>query len=138
MPKVTGYGIVPLRRLDNNWYVFVIRRTKGFWELPKGHSEPGESPLETAKRELLEETGLQVSQLISEKPFTIQYEYEEEGRDITKEVLYFLAEVRGEVALQPEEVNEGQWIHIDQADKLLTFENSMALIQEVNEKLKKF
>ena len=30
------------------------------WELPGGGSEPGEAPDETARRELLEETGLEV------------------------------------------------------------------------------
>lgn len=137
MPKVTGYGIVPLRRSSNGWHIFIIHRTKGFWELPKGHPEKNESPLETAKRELFEETGLQVVKVLAEEPLSIHYEYEEAENIIAKEVFYFLAEVKGEVMLQSEEVNEGQWIPFDQVEKLLTFENSMALIREVNEELKR-
>lgn len=34
-------------------------KTKGNWDIPKGHMETGEYPLETAIRELQEETGLE-------------------------------------------------------------------------------
>jgi len=33
-------------------------KSKGNWDIPKGHIEPGEYPLEAAIRELLEETGI--------------------------------------------------------------------------------
>lgn len=44
--------------------VLLLRRAKGdesfpgFWDLPGGVIEPGESPLQGAQRELLEETGI--------------------------------------------------------------------------------
>lgn len=42
--------------------VLLVHHTYGRmnWELPGGGSEPGEAPDETARRELLEETGLDV------------------------------------------------------------------------------
>jgi 8-oxo-dGTP diphosphatase len=45
---------------DDDGRVLLVHHTYGRlnWELPGGVSEPGESPDDTARRELLEETGL--------------------------------------------------------------------------------
>ena len=48
---------------DDDARVLLVRHTYGRrnWELPGGGAEPGESPDETARREILEETGLEVA-----------------------------------------------------------------------------
>lgn len=40
-----------------NQYVFCKHRDRDTWEVPGGHREQGENIIETAKRELYEETG---------------------------------------------------------------------------------
>ena len=42
---------------------FWVRKDRGAWSIPKGELEPGEDPLERARRELREETGFSVAGL---------------------------------------------------------------------------
>lgn len=47
---------VILAKMDGKW-VFCKHRERDTYEVPGGHREPGENILDTAKRELYEETG---------------------------------------------------------------------------------
>lgn len=42
---------------SGNKYVFCKHRDRDTWEVPGGHREPGENIMDTARRELHEETG---------------------------------------------------------------------------------
>lgn len=58
--KNQAVGIIPIDQYGNTWLVGQYRYTldEYSWEIPEGGSPPGEKILETAKRELREETGL--------------------------------------------------------------------------------
>jgi 8-oxo-dGTP pyrophosphatase MutT (NUDIX family) len=58
--KNQAIGIIPLDGDGNTWLVGQYRYVPDdyFWEIPMGGSPEGEDILETAKRELQEETGL--------------------------------------------------------------------------------
>jgi 8-oxo-dGTP pyrophosphatase MutT (NUDIX family) len=58
--KNKAIGIIPVDEHLNTWIVGQYRYTldEYCWEIPSGGSHPGEDNLETAKRELREETGI--------------------------------------------------------------------------------
>jgi len=126
-----SYGVIPLRKNNNSWDVLIVRRLEGFWEFPKGHANPGETPLEAAARELKEETGLQLMSLHLPHPFTISYIYTRDKIARHKSVIYFLGIVEGVLQPQLTEVEELQWVPLSQAESLLTHETSKQLVREV-------
>ena len=50
------YGVILIS--PNGDFLVVQGRQSKKWSFPKGHGKPGEKPLEAAKRELKEETGI--------------------------------------------------------------------------------
>lgn len=50
-------GAVVVRRTDSGWMTLMLRAYRN-WDFPKGLREKGEQPLETAIREVAEETGI--------------------------------------------------------------------------------
>ena len=97
--------IVPTRRSADGSRVLA---------LPKGHVDPGETPLEAAEREVLEETGI-VAEPVSELGET-RYWYRRDGRTIGKSVSFFLFSHRGgDTADHDDEVEEVRWIPLERA-----------------------
>lgn len=130
--KEESFGIVPLAQKQGVWHVFLILHKAGrHWSFPKGRSSPGETPLETAKRELKEETGLEVVSLLRETPFSENYLFKRRGKMTSKRVEYFPAVVTGEPKLQPEEIREGRWVDLKTALQVLSFPEARAICQEI-------
>lgn len=114
-------------------YLLIKNRGSAHWGFPKGHVEPGETKEETARREVLEETGLHVK-LIPD--FNEKSEYSIQNR-IEKTVIIFLAStVDTELKLQEEEISDGCWLTYEKAQKALRFDNDKTILKRANEFLK--
>ena len=132
MKKEESFGIIPLSKKNGQWEVFIVQlKHSRFWGFPKGHPEKGETPKETAKRELKEETNLGVVRFIQELPLTEQYQFSSGGVPISKSVQYFLAEAQGEVILQEHEIQNGSWVTFSEFALKATHTESKAILKEV-------
>ena len=75
------------------------------WGVPQGHTEKGETEEETARREIFEETGLSNLRFLPGFRQINHFSLYLDGKKVSKEVVFFLAESRaGEVKLSPEHV----------------------------------
>jgi 8-oxo-dGTP pyrophosphatase MutT (NUDIX family) len=102
--------IVPTRRAADGSRVLA---------LPKGHVDPGESPIEAAAREVREETGI-VAEPVCELGES-RYWYRRDGRTIGKTVSFFLFNhVEGDTADHDDEVEEVRWMGLREAETALS------------------
>jgi 8-oxo-dGTP pyrophosphatase MutT (NUDIX family) len=102
--------IVPTRRAADGSRVLA---------LPKGHVDPGETPVEAAEREVREETGI-TARAVTELGQT-RYWYRRDGRTIGKTVDFFLFEhVDGDTAEHDDEVEEVRWVTLAEAQRKLS------------------
>ncbi|NTW02008.1 MAG: NUDIX domain-containing protein [Oscillochloris sp.] len=86
-------GVIYRRRRDGKIQFLIIKKRNGFWSLPKGRIEPGESEDAALHRELAEETGLRVTIVAAGETFT--YHIIKNGSLQAKQVHYFLVQLRG-------------------------------------------
>ncbi len=131
MIKVESFGIVPFSKQEGIWKVLLILHSQGnHWGFPKGKANPSEIPVETAKRELKEETGLITTEILSEKPMSEQYQFRRKRQFIVKSVQYFPALVEGNLNLQVEEIRDAAWMTIPEAMQRLTFKEARHILRE--------
>jgi 8-oxo-dGTP pyrophosphatase MutT (NUDIX family) len=129
-------GGVLVRTIRGRAMVAAIRpqgKPEGVWALPKGNVDPGETPAETAVREVFEETGVRGSLL--EKLGDVKYVYTRRGGERTFKIVSFFLLRAGEGRIDDieaemrVEVAEARWLPLDDAPRLLAYtgEREMAV-----------
>ena len=115
-------GVVRRNGRDGARFLLVRARRPPFdWVIPKGHIEPGETPEQTAGREVAEEAGVEadVARQVGDLSFQAR------GRRI--HVRYFAMRYRREVP--PEEIREVRWCSLAECEELLPFEAARKMIR---------
>jgi 8-oxo-dGTP diphosphatase len=104
--------------------VFVHRRGfdrelfPGCWDIPGGHVEAGETPLDALAREIYEETGWRLRRVVADLGECVWT-----GNDgVERREIDYLVEVEGDLSAprleQPEHVDYA-WIGVDDLDRLI-------------------
>jgi 8-oxo-dGTP pyrophosphatase MutT (NUDIX family) len=126
MRREFSAGGVVIRRIRGAWHLAAIRpggREK-VWALPKGLVGEGESAVDTALREVTEETG--VRGRVVEKLGDVRYVYVWQGERVFKIVSFYLVRYSsGRLGDIPEgfrhEVAETRWLLLEDAPRLLSY-----------------
>lgn len=117
-------NVVLIGRLD--------RRGRLLWSLPKGHIEEGETPEQTAVREVAEETG--ISSEVVRPLGTIDYWFVADNRRIHKTVHHFLMRaIHGELSDADDEVTEVAWVALDELDSRLAYADERRLVRKARQ-----
>lgn len=107
------YGVKVVVVLDGQ--MLVMRNSYGWkrWTFPGGKIDRGESPIEAARRETIEETGIVPISLKQIGEFVSRAEYKRDN------IFVFLAEAdHDELKIDPFEVEEARWFPINQPPEL--------------------
>ncbi len=130
--KERSCGAVVWRKRGGRRHYLIIQNRSGHNGFPKGHMEYGENEVQTARREILEETSLKVE---LDTSFRAEYRYLVDGY-IHKSALYFLASYEdGDFKPQKGEVF-GIWLlPYEEALEQLDYEQDKRVLRLAEKKL---
>ncbi len=132
MRYIKSCGFVAYKQIENEIFYLIIKAHNGDVGFPKGHTEQGESEIETAIRELKEETGVEV-EIISDFRRQIEYRLPRAANSV-KQVVYFLGKCSSEnIVPQEAEVAEAKFVSYEDALKILTFEATKNILRDAEQ-----
>lgn len=103
------------------------RKGRMIWSFPKGHIEQGETPEQTAVREVLEETGLNA--VVDTHLGTIAFWFMMDGKRIHKTVEHYLLFCTGgELSDADREVDAVEWIALTEVAARLAYNDERKLL----------
>ena len=126
--KEKSCGAVVYKKENNEFKFLLVHQSNDQYGFPKGHVEENETEIETALREIKEETNLDVE---LDTDFRYQITYLVEQKNIMKDVVYFVATPKTfNLISQEGEIDECVWCSYEEVLEKLEFDN----IKEVFEK----
>jgi len=136
--KTKSFGVIPVYKDGEDFYVLLVKNAKGgHWGLPKGTPEVGERPIETAKRELAEETGITDIETLKDQTFQETYEFDLEKVRYQKTNTYFVGFVKSmDMNENLDEIDEIKWVKTTDAANVLTYQGAARVVKELEGHLK--
>lgn len=121
-------AIVYCKHYGNIEILLIKHLNSEHWSFPKGHVEENETEIETALREVKEETGLEVMLDPSFRETVTYFP----RKDTQKVVVYFMGKAKCayDFIPQEDEIAEIKWVDIGRALQILTYENNKTIVNK--------
>ncbi|MFI5254196.1 MAG: NUDIX hydrolase [Candidatus Limnocylindrales bacterium] len=131
--RATSAGGLVVRLADGRPQIVLGKRSRERdgvnWTLPKGTPNELELMEQTALREVVEETGLEVE--IGEPAGDIEYWFVQSGTRIHKTVHYFvMTATGGDMARHDHEFDEVRWFDLEEATRVMSHATERRLVDE--------
>ena len=121
MKKEKSCGAVVIKKEENNIKFLIIEQHDENWHFPKGHVEEGETEEETAKREIKEETNIDV-EIDTNFREVITYSPKE---GVIKDVVFFIGKATSfDIKIDPKELLDAKWVNAKEAINYFVHEDT--------------
>lgn len=140
--KKRSAGVIVFCRQGKSINYLLLHHGGDYWNFPKGTQEDGEDDLNTALRELEEETGISNIKLINGFKDETNYDFDAEIKNgvrdkVYKKVIFFLGEAESQkVKISKEHLDFG-WFNFETALKRLFYQDSQNLLKKAHQFLLK-
>lgn len=114
-------------------FVALLKDKDDNWVLPKGHFKEGETFVETAIREVLEETQIKLKkENLIDKIGEFNYFSDTENSDKNIKVYLFkIDELQKIIPLEKENFTEGKWLTLKEAINKVTYQEQKEVLEKV-------
>ena len=120
-------GAIIIRKNDEIMETLLIQMLGGHWSFPKGHVENSETEIETALREIKEETNLEVTLDTRFREITTY----SPKPNVLKDVIFFIGYAKsGIVIIQKSEVKNYMWVNIHDACHTITYDEDKKILRK--------
>ncbi|MCX6721494.1 MAG: NUDIX domain-containing protein, partial [Candidatus Staskawiczbacteria bacterium] len=144
--KKSAGAVVFYRSSEGKIEYLLLKHNARYWNFPKGGIEKGEREIDAARRETIEETGLNNFKIIPGFKTGEKYYYrghkdhpkiEERNKVITKEVVFYLIEAKNKNVKISNEHEDFAWLDYTQAVGLFTKNRNrkkgLAILKKAND-----
>lgn len=135
MRMETSCGIIPLLKTEQGLLVLLLQHTAGHRWFPKWHTEKGETEIETARREFIEETWLTHVQIDDGQSFRDEYTFVDREQNVKrKQVMYFVWRLSAPLPLvhiQESEILDYRFCSKQEALGLLKYDGVKNILEHV-------
>ncbi len=141
MEEVKGVMVCLYKLKNGHPRYCVLKRELNWegWEFPKGRIDDGEDPEEAARREVIEETGIEPEE-ITKLDETHKWTYERDGNKYRSIYRCFMAEAPGDARVDLEqnpddEHTQGFFLNFRDTREILEHDNQRYLLERAAEKI---